>query len=149
MKDTSQRLPETTRDGQDDTKQANQTTTRREGGDGFPRDHLANERTLLAWGRTGIALMGLGFVVARFGLLIRELGPSLPHHLPIGTSTAFGTALVVLGAALLAVATLRYLRIGQAIESRAFQWSPLLGVILGALLVLAGVLLAIYLILTA
>ncbi len=73
----------------------------------------------------------------------------MPHHLPIGTSTAFGTALVVLGAALLAVATLRYLRIGQAIESRAFQWSPLLGVILGALLVLAGVLLAIYLILTA
>ena len=37
------------------------------------REHLANERTLLAWIRTAIALMGLGFVVARFGLFLREI----------------------------------------------------------------------------
>jgi putative membrane protein len=35
------------------------------------RDHLANERTFLAWVRSCIAIMALGFVVARFGLLIR------------------------------------------------------------------------------
>ena len=38
-----------------------------------PKDFMAAERTLLAWVRTGIALMGFGFVVARFGLFLREL----------------------------------------------------------------------------
>jgi uncharacterized membrane protein YidH (DUF202 family) len=35
-------------------------------------DYLAVERTLLAWIRTGLALMGFGFVVARFGLFLQE-----------------------------------------------------------------------------
>jgi putative membrane protein len=37
------------------------------------RDHSANERTLLAWIRTGIALMAFGFAIARFGLFLREV----------------------------------------------------------------------------
>jgi uncharacterized membrane protein YidH (DUF202 family) len=41
------------------------------------RDHLANERTLLAWVRTSMAIIGLGFIVARFGLLLRELGTQI------------------------------------------------------------------------
>src|SRR6185437_5529329 len=70
------------------------------------RDHLANERTLLAWSRTGIAIMGLGFVVARFGLLVRELVGRPSHPLPPGTTNAFGVALVLCGAALLLLALL-------------------------------------------
>ncbi len=38
-----------------------------------PRVRSAAERTLLAWMRTGLALMGFGFVVARFGLFLREI----------------------------------------------------------------------------
>ncbi len=38
-----------------------------------PRIYFAAERTLLAWVRTGLAMMGFGFVVARFGLFLREL----------------------------------------------------------------------------
>ena len=38
-----------------------------------PRVRFAIERTLLAWVRTGLALMGFGFVVARFGLFLREI----------------------------------------------------------------------------
>ena len=38
-----------------------------------PSDYLAAERTFLAWIRTGLALMGFGFVVARFGLFLRAL----------------------------------------------------------------------------
>ena len=41
----------------------------------FETELLANERTFLAWVRTSIAVMGLGFVVARFGLWIQELVP--------------------------------------------------------------------------
>ena len=46
-----------------------------------PSDYLAAERTFLAWIRTGLALMGFGFVVARFGLFLRALQigqPNLP-----------------------------------------------------------------------
>ena len=38
-----------------------------------PNVRMAAERTLLAWIRTGLAMMGFGFVVARFGLFLREL----------------------------------------------------------------------------
>src|SRR3954469_12408945 len=45
------------------------------------RDHLANERTFLAWVRTALGLIGLGFVLARMGLFLRQLaGAGLVHE---------------------------------------------------------------------
>src|SRR5664280_325925 len=64
-----------------------------------PSDYLAAERTFIAWIRTGLALMGFGFVVARFGLFLQVLQSGRPNlqMRPSGTSFWFGTALIVLG----------------------------------------------------
>jgi putative membrane protein len=42
------------------------------------RDHLANERTFLAWIRTGLGMIGLGFVAARLGLFLHEMAVPVP-----------------------------------------------------------------------
>ncbi len=113
------------------------------------RDHLANERTLLAWARTSLAVMGLGFVVARFGLTLRESSNGQALYRPTGLSTPFGVLLVLCGVALLASALQRYLAAGEAIERQRFQWSPRAGIVLSGILGLAGLLLVVYLVLTA
>ena len=64
-----------------------------------PRVFFAAERTLLAWIRSGLTVIALGFVVARFGLFLSLLTgmehaqSSHPHWL----SNALGTALVIMG----------------------------------------------------
>ncbi len=83
------------------------------------RDHAANERTLLAWVRTGVALMAFGFAIARFGLFLREVAavqgtPGAPHF----GSGWFGLAMVVLGLVTNTAATLRYIRIKRALDRR-------------------------------
>ncbi|MGD1070858.1 MAG: DUF202 domain-containing protein [Bryobacteraceae bacterium] len=64
-----------------------------------PGDYLAAQRTFLAWIRTGLALMGFGFVVARFGLFLQALQVDRPAlSVPsTGFSLWFGTGLIVLG----------------------------------------------------
>jgi putative membrane protein len=62
-------------------------------------DYLAAERTFLAWIRTGLALMGFGFVVARFGLFLQQveaLHLVAPQH-GYGLSLWFGTTLIAAG----------------------------------------------------
>jgi putative membrane protein len=64
-----------------------------------PADYLAAERTFLAWIRTGLALMGFGFVVARFGLFLREI--AMTTHTQARPSTGLslwiGTTLLLMG----------------------------------------------------
>lgn len=71
-----------------------------------PRVFFAAERTFLAWIRTGLALMGFGFVVARFGLFLREIAviQSGPPP-PAGFARWFGIILIGLGVLLTAAAT--------------------------------------------
>jgi putative membrane protein len=83
-----------------------------------PRVYMAAERTFLAWIRTGLSMMGFGFVVARFGLFLRELeasgrAPAAGH----GFSLWFGTALVALGVLLNAIAAWRHVRMIRALDA--------------------------------
>jgi putative membrane protein len=82
------------------------------------RLHLANERTMLAWIRTGISLMAFGFAIARFGVFLREvaIAGKVPVNLQPGVGSAWvGAALVALGMIANLLATVRYGRIRGAI----------------------------------
>ncbi len=114
-----------------------------------PRIYFAAERTLLAWIRTGLALMGFGFVVARFGLFLREIGSAAADGSvrSSGFSLWTGTALILIGVIVNAASTAQYLRIVRDLsEGRDVTARPsLLGVALAALLCMAGVAMAAYL----
>jgi len=76
--------------------------------DNDPRVFFAAERTLLAWVRTALGLIGMGFVVAKFELLRLSL-PEMPHHSHFW-SVVLGVALAVLGAVSSAVASWQHAR---------------------------------------
>ena len=113
-------------------------------------DYLAAERTLLAWIRTGLALMGFGFVVARFGLFLQQL--QIVQHAPsvqsYGLSLWFGTALIGFGVAVNLFSGWRHLRLIRMMDlgqvSRPHTTS--LAVATSLFLALVGLAMAIYLI---
>jgi len=78
-----------------------------------PRVYFAAERTFLAWIRTGIALMGFGFVVARFGLFLRMLALSghEQNTKSYGFSLFAGTGLVLAGVFITAASGLRHMQV--------------------------------------
>ena len=61
------------------------------------RLRLGMENTLLIWIRTGLSLMGFGFVLARFGLFLEELAARQEHPRPVHVSLWFGILLISLG----------------------------------------------------
>ncbi|MHB8612786.1 MAG: YidH family protein [Candidatus Dormibacteraceae bacterium] len=113
------------------------------------RDHMANTRTFLAWLRTSIALIGLGFVVARFGLFLRELGAGAGNPVnpsSSGLSAVVGVSVVLIGVVLIALSTYRFLRAKMQIDRGRFVVSVVLEVAAGVATLVAGVALAGYLV---
>ena len=81
-------------------------------------DYLAAERTFLAWIRTGLALMGFGFVVARFGIFLRELAASnhiRPTEAP-GISLSVGVTLLLLGAAVNVISAIHHVSLANRLS---------------------------------
>ncbi len=115
-------------------------------------DHLANQRTFLAWMRTGLATITFGFVVERFGLLLRELGlknESAASTTTIHYSAIIGVALVILGVVTMIIALVSFLQIRRSIDQETFRSHATFEIVLTVLASLIGILLAIYLALTA
>lgn len=100
------------------------------------RDHLANERTLLAWQRTALTVVGLGFLVDRFAF----------DSADTGVSALLGMGLIVLGAALSVVGLQRYLRTEREIDTATYRTSLLAHLFLTGAIVVGAAALAVYLI---
>src|SRR5579862_71714 len=113
-------------------------------------DYLAAERTLLAWVRTGLALMGFGFVVARFGLFLQQLQfmQNAGKAQPYGLSLWFGTALIAVGVVVNVFSGWHYARLVREMDrgegTRSSPATP--AVAIAFFLALVGLAMAIYLI---
>jgi putative membrane protein len=114
-----------------------------------PRVRFAGERTLLAWIRTGLAMMGFGFVVARFGLFLHELqiAGALTEQHSTGLSLWIGIVLVAAGVAVSLLAAAQHARfLSRLNRGEPFvppRWS--LGIIVAVGLAIIGVWMALYL----
>lgn len=118
-------------------------------------DHLANERTMLAWVRTGIGIIAFGFAVVKFSLFVKQvqLALGLSHNGAIpkshGYSSAIGIALVGVGAITLLLSYLRYRRTEKQLTEGTYHHSPLLIVLLTGFIFIISLVLMVYLAETA
>jgi uncharacterized protein (DUF302 family)/uncharacterized membrane protein YidH (DUF202 family) len=117
---------------------------------GSATDYLAAERTVLAWIRTGIALMGLGFVLARFGLFLQEFNHLQPdvQVRSYGISLWIGIALILMGVSVCLLSVMRHLRMLKQLQAgeSLYLRSPRLVIGVAAALVILGLVMAGYLI---
>ena len=112
-------------------------------------DHLANERTLLAWIRTAIGIMAFGFVVVKFSLFVRQLSFVLGRDMPDtshGYSGIIGIILVGVGAFTLFLSLLRFLKTKRELENNSYKNTSAPLMLLVALIILISLFLIAYLI---
>jgi putative membrane protein len=89
------------------------------------RDHAANERTFLAWVRTGIAVIALGLVIERFNLFMLTVATASPgastpasqlHKLSQRVGEYEGFAFILAGVGIVALATARFIRTTRLLD---------------------------------
>jgi putative membrane protein len=113
------------------------------------RDHLANERTFLAWVRTAVAVVVFGFAIGRFSIAIRQLmeiegrTPRTP-----GLTVWLGLASILAGVALLFIGLSRYQRTKNQIDNRTFRPAGFIVNLVAAIIAVLGLAMAAYLVYT-
>lgn len=111
------------------------------------RDHLANERTFLAWLRTGIALVVFGFAIGRFAIAIRQFMELQGHFVKTaGLSAWFGTIAIIAGVVVAFMGMFRYRRTREQLEAGNFEPAGFLIDLVAILVALFGLVLAGYLV---
>ena len=113
------------------------------------RDHLANERTFLAWVRTGTAIVVFGFAIGRFAIAMRQLAAFSGHPLrTAGLSVWMGAASIVAGVALVVAGLARYRKTRTQLDAGTFEPAGFVLDLITVLVVLFGLVLSGYLIYT-
>jgi putative membrane protein len=111
------------------------------------RDHLANERTFLAWVRTGAAIVIFGFAIGRFSIAIRQLTTFIGHPVrTMGISVWMGAGAIISGVLLVIAGLIRYRRTRAQLDAGMFEPAGFVLDFVTILTVLFGVALAVYLV---
>ncbi len=115
----------------------------------FPksREHLANERTFLAWIRTSIAFMGFGFVIVKFTLFLKQLSILLENTdiSTKGYSAIIGVTMVAIGVVIAVLSFLQYRKNYRQLQDGNFVSSTKLSLLITLIIIIGGIILIIYL----
>jgi len=112
------------------------------------REHLANERTFLAWIRTSIALMGFGFVIVKFSLFLKQISLMMETKtIPTkGYSAIIGIVMVVIGLLIALLAFLQFKRIEKQLNSNYYTSSSRITIFVTTIILVGGIVLIWYLV---
>jgi putative membrane protein len=116
-----------------------------------PRVLFAAERTLLAWQRSAIALMGFGFVVERFGLFLQLLARQTESGAQRGFSLGTGVFLLVLGAVVALISARQFRQVAKDLDPAVVPpgyWTQI-GVMFNVIIAVIAVIFALYFLLSA
>jgi putative membrane protein len=110
-------------------------------------DHLANERTFLAWVRTGAAIVVFGFAIGRFSIAMRQLTALQGHAVrSVGISVVMGSFTIVAGVALVVAGLVRYRKTRAQLSAGTFEPAGFVVDLITIVTVVFGLVLAGYLI---